>query len=53
MALARDDETIELGPNTQIRILDEEGAKPFTTVQQQFGTVSIEAKVENVEHFAV
>lgn len=51
--LQRGNETIEVAANTQIRILDKAGAKPFTTVQQYFGTVSIEAEVRNVQHFAV
>ena len=53
VALARGKETVELGPNTQIRIFDKGGARPFTTVEQHFGTVSIEAEVRNVQHFAV
>jgi hypothetical protein len=53
LSLVRGDETIELGPNTQIQIHDKSGAKPFTTVRQFFGTVSIEAEVRNVQHFAV
>lgn len=53
LTLVRGQETIELGPNTQIRIFDKEGRKPFTTVQQDFGTVSVEAEVRNVQHFAV
>ena len=32
---------------------DKGGAKPFTTVQQSFGQVAVEAEVENVQHFAV
>jgi hypothetical protein len=53
VSLTRGGETIELGPNTQIQIFDKAGRKPFTTVQQSFGTVSVEANVENVQHFAV
>lgn len=52
VAFQRDGETIELGPNTQIRIIDREGER-FTTVRQNFGTVTIEAEVQNVQHFAV
>jgi hypothetical protein len=48
----RDAETIELGPNTQIRIHDGDGER-FTTVEEHFGTVSVEAEVKNVQHFAV
>jgi hypothetical protein len=53
VALVRGDETIELGPNTQIQIFDKGGRKPFTTVEQAFGTVTVEAEVRNVQHFAV
>lgn len=45
-------ELIEVGPQTQIRIVDKPG-RSFTTVLQDFGTVSIEADVRNVEHFSV
>jgi hypothetical protein len=48
----RDAEIIELGPNTQIRIHDRTG-KRFTVVEEHFGTVSVEAEVQNVQHFAV
>ena len=51
--LTRGGETITLDPNTQIRIFDKGGAKPFTTVKQDFGTVSVEAQVQQVQHFAV
>jgi hypothetical protein len=51
--LTRGNETIELAPNTQIQIHDRGGRKPFTTVVQHFGTVTIEAEVRNVQHFAV
>ena len=51
--LTRGGETIALDPNTQIRIFDKGGAKPFTTVKQDFGTVAVEAQVEQVQHFAV
>lgn len=47
-------ETIDLEPNTQIQIFDKaHHQKPFTTIVQQFGTVSVEAQVQNVQHFAV
>ena len=49
----RGGETIGLDPNTRIRIFDKASSKPFTTVKQDFGTVSVEANVENVQHFAV
>lgn len=50
--LQRDAEVISLGGNTQIQVKDKTG-KRFTTVQQHFGTVEIEAEVRNVQHFAV
>ncbi|HEY9010736.1 MAG TPA: FecR family protein [Devosia sp.] len=50
--LKRGRESIDLGAQTQIRIIDRTGRR-FTTVQQDFGTVEIEADVRNVEHFAV
>ena len=46
-------ETVSMNPNTEIKIFDNGGAKPFTTVQQSFGQVSVEAEVQNVQHFAV
>src|SRR3569833_340636 len=50
----RGKETIDVGPATQIRIIDRgTAAKPATTVSQYFGTVSIEAQVEDVQHFTV
>lgn len=52
-ALVRGNETVELGPNTQIRIIDKDGVRPFTTIKQDFGTVSIEAEARDVQHFAV
>ena len=48
----RDNETIDLGPNTQIRIFDRAGQK-FTIVQQHFGDVAIEAERQQVQHFVV
>jgi hypothetical protein len=53
VTFVRGEETVELGPNTQIQIFDKAGRKPFTTVKQDFGTVSVEAQIENVQHFAV
>ncbi len=50
--LQRGNERISLGPNTQVQIHDRTG-KQFTTVQQYFGTVSVEAEVRDVQHFAV
>ena len=51
--LVRGSETLELGPSTQIRIIDEGGNKPYTTVLQSWGTVAVEAEVRDVAHFAV
>ena len=51
--LQRDMETIELSASTQIRIIDRAGSKHVTTVQQFFGTIAIEAEVQNVQQFAV
>ncbi|MCB9993026.1 MAG: FecR domain-containing protein [Hyphomicrobiaceae bacterium] len=48
----RGNETIEMAGNTQMRIVDSNG-RQFTTVIQDFGSVSIEAEVQNVQHFAV
>lgn len=45
-------ETIDLGANTQIQIHDRNG-KRFTTVQQYFGEVGIQAELRQVQHFAV
>jgi hypothetical protein len=45
-------ETIELGGDTQVQIFDRSG-KRFTTVKQYFGTVGVEAEVQNVQHFGV
>jgi hypothetical protein len=49
----RGTETVELGPDTQIQIFDKAGTKPFTTVKQYFGSVSVEADVRKVQHFGV
>ena len=51
--LVRGNEAIELGPNTQIEIYDKGGRKPFTTILQHAGTLTVEAEVRNVQHFAV
>lgn len=51
--LVRGNEAIELGPNTQIEIYDKGGRKPFTTVLQYAGVLTVEAEVRNVQHFAV
>src|SRR3569623_1578415 len=51
--LTRGNETVVLDPNSRIRIFDKGGAKPFTIVKQDFGTVAVEAEVQQVQHFAV
>jgi hypothetical protein len=51
--LVRGNEAIELGPNTQIEIHDQGGRKPFTTILQYAGVLTVEAEVRNVQHFAV
>jgi hypothetical protein len=51
--LVRGNEAIELGPNTKIEIYDQGGRKPFTTILQHAGTLTVEAEVRNVQHFAV
>lgn len=53
VTFTRGNETVDVGPNTQIQIYDKAGRKPFTTVKQYFGSVSVEAEVEQVQHFAV
>jgi hypothetical protein len=50
---SRGNETVTIGPDTQIQIFDESGSKPFTTVKQYFGTVTVQAEVRQVQHFAV
>ena len=52
VSFQRDAETIELLPNSQIRIVDQTGRK-FTTVMSDYGKVSIDAEALNVEHFSV
>jgi len=49
----RGNESVTIGPDTQIQIFDEKSAKPFTTVKQYFGTVTVQAEVRQVQHFAV
>ena len=49
---SRDHETITLGPDTQIQIFDRVGQR-FTTVNEAFGAVRIEANIANVKHFSV
>lgn len=48
----RGSETVELGPDTQVAFYMRESDR-FTTVQQYFGEVTVEADVEKVRHFAV
>jgi FecR protein len=52
VTLVRGKESVAVGSNSQVEIVDKDG-KQFTTVQQFFGTVEIEAEVRNVQHFAV
>ena len=51
----RGTETVSISPNTELVISDKAaaGSKPFTTVTEYFGTVAVEADIENVKHFAV
>src|SRR3954468_15283590 len=41
VTFVRGGETLDLGPNTQIQIHDKAGAKPFTTITQYFGQVTV------------
>jgi len=50
--LQRGAEVVTLGADTQVMIHDKEDVR-YTTVEQDFGTVEVEAQVENVQHFAV
>lgn len=52
VTLERGGEVVELSSETQIRIHDRAGRK-YTTVLQDFGTVSVEADVRAVQHFSV
>lgn len=52
ITLVRGAEIVEVSPNSQIEIVDKDGQQ-FTTVNQWYGTVAIEAEVRNVQHFAV
>jgi uncharacterized membrane protein YgcG len=52
VTLVRGEESIALGPDTEIEIVDKDGQQ-FTTVKQSYGKVEIEAEVRNVKHFAV
>jgi hypothetical protein len=49
----RGNERVTLTADTQIQIFDKGGAKPFTTVKQYFGGVTVDAEARNVQHFAV
>jgi hypothetical protein len=52
VVFVRGSETVELGPDTQVAFHLRESDR-FTTVQQYFGEVAVEADVEKVKHFAV
>lgn len=49
----RGEETIDLGPHTQVQIFDRAGRAKHTTVKQYFGKVAVEAEVRAVNHFSV
>ncbi len=54
VTFTRGRESLDLGPDTQIQIHDRGTAeRPNTVVKQYFGTVAVDAQVENVQHFAV
>jgi hypothetical protein len=48
----RDEERIELAGDSQIQIKDAERSR-FTTVEQWYGKVTIQAEKQNVQHFSV
>jgi hypothetical protein len=50
--LQRGAEVVTLGADTQVMIHDKTDVR-YTTVQQDFGSVEVEAQVENVQHFEV
>ncbi len=50
--LQRDQEVISLGADTQVQVHDKTRVR-YTTVQQDFGSVEVDAQVENVQHFEV
>jgi hypothetical protein len=52
VVFVRGSETVELGPDTQVAFHLRDSDR-FTTVQQYFGEVAVEADVEKVKHFAV
>ncbi|MHB1102790.1 MAG: FecR domain-containing protein [Devosia sp.] len=53
VTFVRDGETIDLGPNTQVQIVDRAGQAKYTTVKQYFGQVTVEAEARQVKHFEV
>ena len=50
--LQRGQEVLTLGASTQVQIHDKADVR-YTTVQEDFGSVEVEAQVENVKHFEV
>lgn len=52
VTLVRGAESVAVGPDSQIEVIDRDGEK-FTTVKQWYGTVEVEAERRNVAHFAV
>lgn len=50
--LQRGAEVVTLGADTQVMIHDKTDVR-YTTVRQDFGSVEVEAQVENVQHFEV
>ena len=50
--LTRDQETIDMGADTEVSIFDRIGER-FTTVREASGQVTIHANVESVKHFSV
>lgn len=53
VTLERGEETIEVGPDTQIQIVDRAGRSKHTRVKQYFGRIAVEAEVRDVTHFSV
>lgn len=53
VTFVRGEETIDLGPNTQVQIFDRAGRAKYTTVKQYYGKVAVEAEARQVKHFAV
>jgi hypothetical protein len=51
--LVRGKEALTLAPNTQITIHDKPGDIPYTTINQDSGSLEVEAEKLNVQHFAV